>query len=197
MMTGFALAFALLVVVVVIVTISLWIARTKTFVYCDKRVYMLTASVKTRRVFERLITDINDIVNWCVRYNYPSSREAIRLKTNWQLVDLHETSAATKQIAYVIGKNKSFKLCIDSDENTMRFVVIHELAHMMSASYGHNDEFRRHFVDLLRAAAFLKKYSIQNFQNQAVKYCGMSITSSPCDTGVCGVVQIPTRKTVT
>ena len=98
------------------------------------------------KIFNSLINDINTVVEWCVQNMYPSESDTLRLLSNWKKIKMYETNFMD-HVAYVIDKNKKFFLCVstpdgeDEDHNTIRFVALHELAHMMSASYGHNKEF--------------------------------------------------------
>lgn len=39
------------------------------------------------------------------------------------------------------------------DDNTIMYVALHELGHIISKTHGHNDEFKRNFSSLLRQAA--------------------------------------------
>jgi len=99
------------------------------------------ATTQRRELFNRLLSDIDLIIKWCVRNEYPTAKKANLLKYNWKRVMINETNF-TDHIAYVIDKNKNFYLCAstpegrDEDENTMRYVVFHELGHMMSTSFG-------------------------------------------------------------
>lgn len=58
------------------------------------------------------------------------------------------------------------------DMNTMMYVALHELAHMVSKTHGHGDEFTKNFSILLRKGAKLGFYDpripIPN------TYCGLS-----------------------
>ena len=67
------------------------------------------------------------------------------------------------------------------DSNTLTFVALHELAHIMTVSIGHTDEFWDNFKYLLEYAIKIKVYQRQNFRQHPVKYCGTKITDSPLD----------------
>ena len=59
------------------------------------------------------------------------------------------------------------------------FVVIHELAHLGSVSYGHNGEFMETFKFLLNAAMKYGLYEKIDFYTQNTEYCGMQIKTTP------------------
>ena len=145
---------------------------------------------KRHQLFQKLIKDINRLIDWCVKNDYPTHRKSKLLQYNWNRVILNETNF-TDHVAYVIDKNKKFYLCVSTpdgeneDENTMRYVVFHELGHMMSVSFGQNDEFVKNFLAILRVGTHLGIYVPVNYTKNPVSYCGLEITSSLCDSNNC------------
>lgn len=65
------------------------------------------------------------------------------------------------------------------DEQTLTFVYLHELAHVMSKKWDHGDEFWMNFEFLIKLAIKAKIYKYQNFDKNHVTFCGEKITSSP------------------
>ena len=65
------------------------------------------------------------------------------------------------------------------DINTMMFVAIHELAHIMTKSVGHTPEFWDNMRFLLEEAIKINIYKKQDFSRNPVEYCGTQITDSP------------------
>jgi len=65
------------------------------------------------------------------------------------------------------------------DENTLTFVAIHELAHVMTESVGHKTEFWQNFKFLLKNAVNIKLYTPIDYKKKNQKYCGMTITDNP------------------
>ena len=65
------------------------------------------------------------------------------------------------------------------DDNTIFFVVLHELAHIMTKSIGHNEEFWNNFRYLLKHCIEIKLYNYQDFNNKPEDYCGIQITDTP------------------
>jgi len=72
-----------------------------------------------------------------------------------------------------------------NDENDAFFVILHELAHVMSDTYGHGDEFKKNFNFIIKLAIKLKLWKDKNYNIEPVDYCGIKVTSSPCTTGEC------------
>ena len=65
------------------------------------------------------------------------------------------------------------------DENTLTFVALHELSHLMTPSIGHNSDFWENFKFILTEAISLKLYVPVNYKTKPTAYCGMNITDNP------------------
>lgn len=88
--------------------------------------------------------------------------------------------------SFSINKGEKLVFCIrykDSrkfiDNNTLVFVALHELSHVMSESIGHTDEFWRNFKRLLRLGSTLRLYNPIDYALQPHPYCGIRITNNP------------------
>jgi len=65
------------------------------------------------------------------------------------------------------------------DENTVMFVVLHEMSHLMTETIGHTPEFWANFRRVLHDAVKLGIYKPVNYAHSPTPYCGMKITDSP------------------
>jgi len=65
------------------------------------------------------------------------------------------------------------------DENTVMFVLLHEMAHLMSTTIGHTPEFWANFKRVLHDSVKCGIYTAVNYSRQPTSYCGMTITDSP------------------
>jgi hypothetical protein len=65
------------------------------------------------------------------------------------------------------------------DENTVMFVMLHEMAHLMTETIGHTPEFWTNFKRMLHDAVQLGIYQPVNYAQQPTPYCGMTITDTP------------------
>lgn len=65
------------------------------------------------------------------------------------------------------------------DENTIMFVILHEMAHLMTETIGHTQEFWTNFRRILHDAVQVGIYHPVNYAQTPVPYCGMTITDSP------------------
>lgn len=73
-------------------------------------------------------------------------------------------------------KTKGYPLV---EENTVMFVVLHEMAHLMTFSVGHTPEFWANFRRILHDAIGAGIYQNVNYTHSPVPYCGIQITDSP------------------
>jgi len=141
------------------------------------------------------ISNVSEKVNLLVSYmknnGLPDQISADRLYNRWNNCKLRETSSTDTSIAFTINKGHEIRICIRKedgsfeDPNTAMFVILHELAHIMSISYGHNDEFQTNFSYITHLASSLGLYIPENFQKSPKTYCGTSITTTPCSNGTC------------
>ena len=114
-----------------------------------------------------------------------------RLYKNFKPEAISESSPNNNYTSYSINKGEKIVFCLRKKKgnhknelmelNTMMFVAIHELAHLMTKSIGHTPEFWDNMKFLLQQA--IKKevnvYEKQDFTSNPEQYCGMTITDSP------------------
>lgn len=118
---------------------------------------------------------------------YPKSVRVKRLLKNYKPNNISESSKNSKFTSYSVNKGEKIVFCLRSrdeeeklvKEQVMMFVALHELAHVMSKSIGHTEEFWTNFKFLLEEAISAKIYKKQDFRKKPVKYCGTDITDTP------------------
>ena len=124
-----------------------------------------------------------------LQQKYPKNEGIQRLHTKFNPENINESSSFEKNTSYSINKGEKIVFCIRQknkketliNENVMTFVAIHELAHIMSLSIGHTDEFWKNFKFLLEEAVLKGIYTYENYTETPKRYCGMDITNSPLD----------------
>lgn len=118
---------------------------------------------------------------------YPNRSEIQRLN-RYSSHNILEGHPINKQgsTSYSLNKGEKVVFCLRSkrdkklhNRNLLIFVAIHEMAHIMSVTYGHNDEFMQNFQFLLKEAVKHRIYRKINFTLNPQEYCGMHVTSSP------------------
>jgi hypothetical protein len=65
------------------------------------------------------------------------------------------------------------------DLNTMMFVAIHEVAHIMTKDVGHHKDFWSNFKKLLKVSVDIGIYENEDYKATPRTYCGMKINSNP------------------
>ena len=99
-----------------------------------------------------------------------------------------EATPDAEHTSYSVNKGEKIHLCLRQrqgqnetlmEENVMVFVALHEMAHVVTPSLGHDPEFWNNFGWLLKQAEANGIYHYQDFKSQPVAYCGMHITDAP------------------
>jgi hypothetical protein len=133
---------------------------------------------------------VTKLVSYMQENSLPDQFTANRLYNSWAMCQLRETSSFDKSIAMTIDKGTEIRICIRDnnkfeDINTAMFVILHELAHIMSVSVGHTQEFYQHFYYITHLASYLNLYVPENFMDSPKTYCGTTIKTTPCSNGTC------------
>jgi len=100
---------------------------------------------------------------------------------------LEENDITADSTSYSENKGEKIVVCLRDkappypfvEENTVMFVLIHELAHLMTSSVGHTPEFWTNMRKLLHECCQMGVYRAVNYSKNPVKYCGMTITDTP------------------
>ena len=118
---------------------------------------------------------------------YPERPNVQRLLKNFNPQKVKEILPTSSYTAYSENKGEKLALCVTTtkegnkliDENTLTFVAIHEVAHTMTKSIGHKEEFWRNFKFLLTDAVEMGLYIPTDYKKKPKKYCGMTINDNP------------------
>ena len=109
-----------------------------------------------------------------------------RLVANFNPENISEGTDKNNYTSYSINKGEKIIFCLRSrdgknklvDLNTVMYVAIHELGHLMTEEVGHPPEFWNNFKLLLKEAVKLGLYKEVDYAEKPVKYCGIDIKSS-------------------
>ena len=110
-----------------------------------------------------------------------------RLYKNFNPEAFSETTPDAKYTSYSVNKGEKIVFCLRDKkegetlvkENIITFVSIHELAHLMTKSIGHEPEFWANFKLLLKISIDNGLYKNIDFNSTPKPYCGINITDTP------------------
>jgi hypothetical protein len=119
---------------------------------------------------------------------HPNNPDIARLISRMKKgIKIQESEDEDGTSSYTINKGEILSFCLRHkddqqrfhNDNTMWFVICHELSHVMSVSEGHNGEFIKNFRFLLKESQLLGIYTPVDYSNNNIKYCGVLVTSNP------------------
>jgi hypothetical protein len=122
-----------------------------------------------------------------VAKKYPNDEDVQRLVQKFNPTKISETLPTSEHTAYSENKGEKIAFCLNTtkegnkliDINTLTFVAIHELSHIMTKSEGHKQIFWQNFKFLLVAAKEANIYNPVDYKKKPQPYCGMDITDNP------------------
>lgn len=117
---------------------------------------------------------------------YPNDERVKRLERFHNTI-IVESQPKSKFTSFSVNKGEKIVFCLrsrNSEEklvnlNLLMFVALHELAHVITKSVGHTEEFWDNFKWILIQAVKIKVYKPHDFQKKPEEYCGTQITDSP------------------
>ena len=118
---------------------------------------------------------------------FPDKENVKRLVQKFNPKRIYEVLPTSEYTAYSENKGEKLAFCVTKqkngkeliDQNTLIFVAIHELSHIMSKKIGHGDEFWENFKFLLINANEMGIYKPEDYKKKNITYCGMNITDNP------------------
>lgn len=122
-----------------------------------------------------------------LREAYTNKDSVERLYKKFKPTRIKEILPTSEYTAYSENKGEKLAFCLTNgkngggliDENTLTFVALHELSHIMSKSVGHNKEFWDNFKFAIKEAAKIGIYKPIDYSKHKITYCGMEITDNP------------------
>jgi predicted metal-dependent hydrolase len=124
-----------------------------------------------------------------MKQKYPNDEAVQRMSRKFNPDNISESGKSSQYTSYSVNKGEKIVFCIRQkdekesfvDINTITFVSIHELAHIMTKSVGHTDEFWTNFKRLLNEAIKMGIYTKEDYSSNPREYCGIKVTDSPLD----------------
>jgi predicted metal-dependent hydrolase len=122
-----------------------------------------------------------------MKIKYPNDESIERMNKRFNSDNITESGKNNQYTSYSVNKGEKIVFCIRQkddtesfvDENTLTFVAIHELAHIMTKSVGHTTEFWDNFKLLLKESIEHKLYIKENYSSNPKDYCGIKVSDSP------------------
>ena len=120
---------------------------------------------------------------------HPDDPRVKKLVEGFNPKKINETLPTSELTAYSENKGEKIAFCLNKkkketddkliDLNTLTFVAIHELSHIMTTSIGHKQDFWQNFKFLLENAKNANIYQPIDYKKENQEYCGMTITDNP------------------
>ena len=122
-----------------------------------------------------------------MKEKHPNDERVKRLVEGFNPKKVMETLPTSKLTAYSENKGEKVAFCLNKRKNgsemidleTLTFVSIHELAHIMTKSIGHKQEFWQNFKFLLENAKDAGIHTPKDYKERPAEYCGMTISDNP------------------
>ncbi len=155
----------------------------------DNRKYLVQNHADKKQAADNLATIRKNLVLLVqeLKKKNQNNVDVERMVNNFNPDNISESTKNNKYTSYSINKGEKIVFCLRSrddtnklvDLNIMMFVALHELAHTMTKSIGHTQEFWNNFRILLRNARNLGIYKRVDYDKNPVDYCGTKITNDP------------------
>jgi predicted metal-dependent hydrolase len=142
-------------------------------------------AANTLAILRKKLEKICDIM----KKKYPNDESVIRMNEKFNSDNITESGKNNQYTSYSVNKGEKLVFCIRQkdedetivDENTLTFVSIHELSHIMTKSVGHTPEFWSNFKRLLNEAIINNLYLKEDYISNPKEYCGIKVSDSPLD----------------
>jgi len=161
----------------------------------DGRAYLVQDLPNKKEAVEMLATikgNMDKVAAFYAQEEFVSDPTAKNLVDRYNPHSIMENSMTSHDTSYSENKGEKIVICLRDktnppgyplvDLNTVMFVVLHEMAHLMTTELStgkHTPEFWANFRRLLQDAAQIGVYHPVNYAHSPVSYCGMEITDSP------------------
>ncbi|MHB1952579.1 MAG: hypothetical protein ACYCOU_02430 [Sulfobacillus sp.] len=184
-------------IVVIAIVLLLWYQQRNSPIeyvksQVDGREYLVKSLPDKQEAADRLASLRQALGTFCRRavQRHPENSAVRRMHRNF-IANNENLSENTGHsgTSYSVNKGQEIVLCLRqknsqlAKENTMVFVALHEMAHLMSESIGHTPEFWDNFRFVLREAMDQGIYQYQDYGKTPEEYCGLTISNTPLPDG--------------
>ena len=156
----------------------------------DGNIYCVRERQKIK-VAANLLATVTEKCKQMVTYmkeKHPTDPRTIKLVEGFNPKTISETLPTSALTAYSENKGEKMAFCLNKvkednneliDINTLTFVALHELSHIMTTSIGHKQDFWQNFKFLLENAKEANIYQPVDYKKNPKQYCGMDINDNP------------------
>jgi len=124
------------------------------------------------------------------KYRKRVKNSITQLRKNYRASNLEENipERSGGDTSYVIDKGDVFAMCLrdpkngnklDNQMNDLTFVMLHEMTHLFTNTFGHDQLFWNNFKFILEEAVDAHLYVPIDYKHNGSPYCGIVITYSP------------------
>ena len=129
---------------------------------------------------------MKDMVKY-LKETHPEDPRVIKLVAGFNPQRISETLPTSELTAFSENKGEKIAFCLNTtkegnkliDLNTLTFVALHELTHVMTTSIGHKQDFWQNFKFVLENAKAANIYMPVDYKKNPQEYCGMTINDNP------------------
>ena len=186
----------ILISLIVIISIKIYMDNDNFQLKCiisdvDGNRYCVRERAKLELVADHLANATNNmkaVVEKCGE-KYGDQENVKRLVNNFNPKKIYEILPTSEYTAYSENKGEKLAFCVETEKengkgylvdlNTLTYVALHELAHVMSESIGHTEEFWQNYKFLLEVAESINVYNPIDYKKKPIRYCGMNISDNP------------------
>ena len=191
---GFIAIMLVIILCIALDNMELFLSYLKSSV--NNKAYGIQDSFGNTQIAADMLARLHDKIEEyaaAVKKAYPSDERVARMWNRLHGIVIEEAPDETDSSTYTINKGELMAICLRPkdgngkldtknfhDENTMWFVVAHELSHVMSISEGHGAEFVENFRFILRTSHELGFYQNPvDYRSNPMTYCGVRVTNNP------------------
>jgi hypothetical protein len=190
LMKCWKLYFPIVALFALIIAIKYFEKSGMTTVYSslDKQPYLIRKSTNNKLKAANQLAKNGSKVKLLVEHlgEFHGENEGVKRLGKFKGVFQEVSPQQIHNVAYSENKGDTIALCLrdkktnkNVSENALYFVTMHELAHVMTKEYKHNEVFWENMKFLLKVSEEIGLYVYKDYSKQPQVFCGTVIKSSP------------------